>query len=353
MTGADRASSCCHEPKKNGHGRKMPDLILWGSLSIMAVTSLLMLSGLPSDHLHVFVHAIWGLATSMWWGVAIGIVFVGLMNKVPREYFQALLGRGDTLGGIARAALAGVLLDLCSHGILLIGAKLYERGASTAQVMTFLIASPWNSFSLTLILIALIGLPWTLAFIACSAVIAIVTGLLYNALIRRGSVQENPNLVVMPADFSVISDAKKRLSAFRPGPRFFLEVVTGAKHEVRILLRWLLLGMVIAAAIRAFIPTDIFSAWFGPTMLGLGMTLVVTTLIEVCSEGSTPIAAEIFHRAAAPGNAFAFLMAGVATDYTEMMVLRETTKSWKTALFLPLLTVPQILILGMIMNQFG
>ena len=51
--------------------------------------------------------------------------------------------------------------------------------------MAFLIASPWNSFSLTLILIALIGLPWTLAFIALSMFIAILTGLLFEALVRR------------------------------------------------------------------------------------------------------------------------------------------------------------------------
>jgi len=58
-------------------------------------------------------------------------------------------------------------------------------------------------------------------------------------------------------------------------------------------------------------------------------------------------------RAGAVGNSFTFLMAGVATDYTEIMVLREATKSWKIALFLPLLTVPQVLVIGYIMNQFG
>ena len=81
--------------------------------------------------------------------------------------------------------------------------------------------------------------------------------------------------------------------------------------------------------------------------------MLATTLIEVCSEGSTPIGADLVTRAAAPGNGFAFLMAGVSTDYTEMMVLRDMTKSWKIALSLPLLTVPQILVLGWIMNQFG
>ena len=46
-------------------------------------------------------------------------------------------------------------------------------------------------------------------------------------------------------------------------------------------------------------------------------------------------------------------MAGVATDYTEIMSLRETTRSWKTALLLPAITVPQILVIGWILNSLS
>ena len=57
-------------------------------------------------------------------------------------------------------------------------------------------------------------------------------------------------------------------------------------------------------------------------------------------------------RANAPGNSFTFLMAGVATDYTEVMSIRDTTNSWRIALFLPLITVPQIVLIGTLLNQF-
>jgi len=43
-------------------------------------------------------------------------------------------------------------------------------------------------------------------------------------------------------------------------------------------------------------------------------------------------------------------MAGAATDYTEIMVIKDTMKSWKIALFLPLITVPQVLFIGWVMN---
>lgn len=46
--------------------------------------------------------------------------------------------KGGRLNGIIRAALGGVLLDLCSHGILMGGAKLYERGRGRGYVKRIL-----------------------------------------------------------------------------------------------------------------------------------------------------------------------------------------------------------------------
>ena len=87
-----------------------------------------------------------------------------------------------------------------------------------------------------------------------------------------------------------------------------------------------------------------------PTVSGLFLTLVAATIIEVCSEGSSPIAADLVTRGGAPGNGFTFLMSGAATDYTEIMVLRETTSSRKIALSLPLVTVPQVVVIGFLLN---
>jgi hypothetical protein len=46
-------------------------------------------------------------------------------------------------------------------------------------------------------------------------------------------------------------------------------------------------------------------------------------------------------------------MAGAATDYTEILVLREVTGRLKAALLLPLLTVPQVLVIGWALNSVG
>jgi uncharacterized membrane protein YraQ (UPF0718 family) len=117
------------------------------------------------------------------------------------------------------------------------------------------------------------------------------------------------------------------------------------------IVRWILLGVVLVAVLRAIFDPSTFAQWFGPTVAGLALTFLAATVIEVCSEGSSPLAADLLTRAGAPGNGFTFLMAGAATDYTEVLALRETTRSWKLALALPLLASPQILIIAWLLNQ--
>ena len=82
-------------------------------------------------------------------------------------------------------------------------------------------------------------------------------------------------------------------------------------------------------------------------------TLVAATVNDVCSEGSVPPVASLMTRAEAPGNAFTFLMAGTATDYTEILVLREATGRVEAALLLPALTGPQVIAFGWALNTAG
>jgi uncharacterized membrane protein YraQ (UPF0718 family) len=345
----------CHNPPS--HDQCKPrggfDLILHGSSAVLVIG--LAAHFLPAElkYLSSFGHAVYSLILTMWWGIVLGIFAVGIMSHIPREYFQSLFGNAQSINGLARAALAGLLLDLCSHGILMVGAKLYERGVSLAQIITFLIASPWNSLTLTIILFSLIGAKWTLLFIAGSVVIAMTTGYLFLLLTKKGVVESNPNQVKPDKNFNLKKDMKERLSKFKPTKKFWVGTVKTGWKEGKMVVRWLLLGIVLAALIRTFVSTDVLSDYFGPTLLGLGLTIIATTIIEVCSEGSAPIGAELVNRAGAPGNGFAFLMAGVSTDYTEILVLRQFTGRWKTAFLLPVLSVPQIILLGYIMNIAG
>lgn len=349
-------SSCCHKaPEDNhkGHDHTPPrrDWMILICAPLIAIPYLMAVAGFHTDGwIGTYIHSVHEFVNTMWWGVLVGIFFLALLSKIPREFVMSVLGTKRGAGGITRAMGAGVLLDLCSHGILMVGAKLYQRGASLGQVMAFLIASPWNSISLTFILIAMIGLKLTLIFLVLSCVVAFIAGMIFDALVKSRVLPDNPNSFAMPENFHFWPEAKRRLASVKWTPAFIGSMLRDGAKDSTMVLRWLLFGIVLASVLRLFFTPESFAEWFGPTMLGMIATVFFATILEACSEGSSPIAADLVNRAGAPGNAFTFLMAGVATDYTEIMVLKDTTKSWKIALFLPLITLPQVIILGVLLN---
>ena len=347
-TPAETVDSCCAEPVHR-------DYFFWACIVIVALAY--GYGAMQGSHQHVgalslFTGGIFELFNQMWWGIALGIFFVGLLARVPRELVMGILGRNAGLGGLFRATCAGVLLDLCSHGILAVGMKLYERGASIGQVMAFLLASPWNSLSLTLILFGLIGVGWTLMFILLSLVIGIITGLIFDRFVEKGTLPDNPWRATLGEEQPLGQMWQEFRSSIRMSVSGTGVLIKDGIEGSRIVIRWTFFGLILAALIRAFVPEDAFATWFGATFAGLWLTLLAATVIEVCSEGATPIAADLMNRAGAPGNSFTFLMAGVATDYTELLSIKDTTKSWKIALFLPLVTVPQVMLVGFILNGF-
>jgi uncharacterized membrane protein YraQ (UPF0718 family) len=350
-------SSCCPSKAKKD--------ILFNTCSIILLVSLFLylishfspsgtelISNFNTEILKGFPHHIAELLGKMWWSLILSILFVGLISKIPSEFIFSILGSPGSKLSIVKAALAGVLLDLCNHGILLIGMNLYKKGASYSQTVAFLIASPWNSLSVTLILFSLIGVKWTLLFIILSVVLAISTGLICELLTKSGFLEPNPVTFQNNKDFKFFREAKKGIKEFNFDKKFFLHLPISGFKESRMILRWIFLGIILTGLMKSFFSADQINTWLGPTLAGLGMTLLLATVIEVCSEGGTPIAAEIFSTGKAPGNAFVFLMSGVSTDSTEILSLKSTTGTWKKAFALPLITVPKIILIGWFLNEF-
>ncbi|NMP33569.1 ATPase [Thalassotalea sp. M1531] len=339
-------NNCC--PSKQ---QKKTDWLLLISTSIVAISfvSYWFQSASTSKFFIISATTV-EMLDAMWIGMALGVFIVGWLGRLPREIILATIGEGHTVNGLIRATFAGLLFDLCNHGILMVGMKLYERGASLGQVMAFIIASPWNSFTLTFILFGLIGWQLTLLFILLSLVVAWISGYIFDRLEQKGTLPKNPNSQSFDEDFKIMPALKQLLKQADYSPNATFSMFINGLKDSQMIFRWVMVGIVLIAMIRAFVPPESFSQWYGATTSGLLLTLLAATIIEVCSEGSTPIAADLITRANAPGNAFTFLMAGASTDYTEVMVLKDTTKSWKIALFLPLITVPQILLIGWLIN---
>jgi len=323
---------------------------------VTAVTAGLLLVGSLYDPLRPFYDAFIDYLELIWWAILLGFFIGGVIDQfVPRTYIEKYLSRHQKRT-VGYAILFGFLMSACSHGILAISIELYRKGASTSSVIAFLLASPWANLPITVLLFGFFGLN-ALYIVASALIIATTTGLAYQALERHGMVEcgqcEHGEDTPVLTDFSVLDDVRRRWQAFDFTGRNIGEAVkgtlAGAWSLTRMVMWWLIVGMLMASFARGYIPHDLFMEYMGPTLLGLAVTLFFATVIEVCSEGSSPLAFEIFRQTGAFGNSFTFLMAGVATDYTEIGLIWQNIGK-KAALWLPVITVPQVLLLGYLFN---
>jgi len=330
---------------------------------VTVITLILFTFGYFLDPEKRFINAFKDYLLLIWWAVLIGFLIGGIIDYfVPRSYIEKYLSRHQKRT-IVYSIVFGFLMSACSHGILAIAIELYKKGASTSSVVAFLLASPWANLPITFLLFGFFGFKAALIIIS-AIIIAFITGIIFQQLEKRGLVEcdkckigeDNPVLT----DFSIIKDIKRRWKSYKFTVKNNIELIKGTFRGSWVLTKmvmwWLVIGMLMASVARAYIPHHWFEQYMGPTLIGLLVTLFFATIIEVCSEGSSPLAFEIYDRslqAGAPafGNSFVFLMAGVATDYTEIGLIWHNIGR-KAALWIPIITVPQILILGFIFNLF-
>jgi uncharacterized membrane protein YraQ (UPF0718 family)/YHS domain-containing protein len=290
----------------------------------------------------------------IWWAILLGLFLGGIIDYyVPREYISYILA-SHRKRTILYSVILGFFMSACSHGILALSIELHKKGASNPAVIAFLLASPWANLTITIMLIGFFGLK--ALFIIISAIfIAIVTGLIYQVLERKGIVEKNEKSLNMGDSFSIVEDFKKRYAGYKLSIGTLKNDIRGIYQGMislsNMVLWWVLIGMGIASLAGAYIPADIFNNYMGPTIAGLFVTLLLATVLEVCSEGSAPMAFEIFRQTRAFGNSFVFLMAGVVTDYTEIGLLWHNVGK-RVAIWLPIITVPQVIVLGIIANNF-
>lgn len=335
---------CCHKEK-----RWYENKLFW----VVCVTGVVVAAGLWVPFLKPLTLSYGGYLKIVWWPILLGIFLGGLIDRfVPTTYITKILSQGRQRT-IFLSALLGFLASACSHGILALAMELHKKGASGPAVVSFLLASPWANLPVTLLLVGFFGTKG-LIIITGALLVAVTTGLMFLYLERKGWIERR--LQAPGNDFSIREDIRKRWRSYRWSfaqlQGDFRGVLSGMGGLSQMVLWWVLIGLFLASLADTFVPSSFFQRFMGPTSLGLLVTLAAATLLEVCSEGTAPLAFEIYKQTGALGNTFVFLTAGFITDYTEIGLV-WINLGRRTALWLILLTVPQVLLLGFLLNLFG
>lgn len=277
----------------------------------------------------------------IWWAVLLGLVVGGIIDYfIPEEFIFKYLGQ-KRKRTILYAVFLGFLMSACSHGILAISMQLYKKGAGIPAVITFLLASPWANLPITILLFSFFGIK-ALFFILAAMLIALFTGYVYMGLEKLELIEQSKKANLnKKIKWNKIKNFNFKESLYG--------VTKGFVNLSNMVLWWIIIGVLIASLIGAYVPEHFFMKYLGASFTGLLLTLLFATIIEVCSEGSSPIAFEIFNKVGAFGNPFVFLMAGVITDYTEIGLI-WTNIGKKAAIWLPAITVPLVLLTGWLFN---
>lgn len=289
----------------------------------------------------------------IFWPIVIGFLLGGVIDYyVPKEYISKHLARTKKRTILYSVGL-GFLMSACSHGILALSIELHKKGASGPAVVSFLLASPWANLPITLLLIGFFGVIKGFVIIISSLLIALITGYIFQILDRHHLIERNIHTVSVKEDFSIRRDLLDRFRRYQFTSKNLMNdfrgVLKGSVALMDMVLWWLVIGILLAGIVSAFVPSHIFHQYFGPSLTGLFFTLLAATVFEVCSEGTSPLAFEIYKQTGAFGNAFAFLMGGVVTDYTEVGLIWMRLGK-KTALWMLAITIPQVILLGWMLN---
>lgn len=330
-------SHCCHEKQETRIPKIGKRLTIFLIIFIL-FTFISFLPGFSSLNESLLVYL-----KIIWWAVLLGLILGGAIDYfVPEKFIFKYLGQKKKRT-IFYAVLAGFLMSACSHGILAISIQLYKKGAGIPAVMTFLLASPWANLPVTILLFGFFGIK-ALWFVGAAMVIAVITGYIYMGLEKLQWIEQSRKVSL---DGKISWDKIKNFNLNES----FIGVTRGAINLSNMVLWWLLIGVMMAALIGAYVPEHFFMKYLGASFAGLLVTLAFATIIEVCSEGSSPIAFEIFNKVGTLGNPFVFLMAGVVTDYTEIGLI-WTNIGKKVAIWLPIITVPLVVLVGWLFNVY-
>lgn len=281
------------------------------------------------NYIERYFDALFVLLGDLWLWFLIGFLAAGVVAEfIPRRFIIRHFGKNN-ISSLLKAALSGLVASTCSCGAIPMSVTLRERGASTAVALTFLLATPWSGAPQFLVLSNFLGVANTLFLMFYAVVAAFITGLLLSRLENRqmiDSTQEGPAASCSTCaddsnnDYADRSSSETRKSGWRS---HFVGVLRHAWNNFRDIGKFIILGLVLAAALSAFVPINTVQRYFGASdsPWGILMAVPVSAVIECCSEGFSVFAGQLYIMGATLGVVFVMLMVGVTTDITEITVV--------------------------------
>jgi uncharacterized membrane protein YraQ (UPF0718 family) len=267
------------------------------------------------------------LAASMtWeilWALILGFALSAVVQAVVRRStIVALLG-DDRPRTLAVAAGLGAASSSCSYAAVALARSLFRKGASFTATMAFEIGSTNLVIELGIILALLMGWQFTAAEFIGGPIMIVVLAVLFRLFLRDRLLREAREQAERGIAGSMEGHAAMDMSVQGPGS-FWRRLgsrdgYTSVAHvfvmEWAAILRDLVIGLLIAGAIAAWVPDSFWNSLFltdHPTAAKIWGPLIgpiVAILSFVCSIGNVPLAAVLWNGGISFGGVIAFIFA--------------------------------------------
>lgn len=266
-------------------------------------------------------NAFWELSIDMGMYILFGLLAAGVLHQLVREeWIQKHLG-GNTHNAVAKAALFGTPLPLCSCSVIPFAATLRRNGASKGATLSFLISTPITGVDAILATFGMFGWVFTLYRVTSSVVIAMMAGMLMNLFEPEALKKSFSFSAIAPAVSVKIPPSKK--NEVRKNFSLYDVFHYGLITLLGSFSKPLFWGLFIGAIITAAMPSNLHQFFGDNRILGYLIAVAIAAPMYVCATASLPIAASLILAGVSPGAAFIFLSAGPATNTVTMGVVKS------------------------------
>jgi uncharacterized membrane protein YraQ (UPF0718 family) len=255
------------------------------------------------------------------WALILGFALSAVVQAVVRRSTIVRLLGDDRPRTLTVATGLGVASSSCSYAAVALARSLFRKGASFTAAMAFEIASTNLVIELGIVLALLIGWRFTAAEFVGGPIMIVVIALLYRLFLRERLLREARDQAERGIAGSMEGHAAMDMSVRREGSfwRRLLsgEGLTAVSHvfamEWAAILRDLVVGLLIAGAVAAWVPASFWQAFFlegHPLAAELWGPLIgplVAVVSFVCSIGNVPLAAVLWNGGISFGGVIAFI----------------------------------------------
>ncbi|MGL6108310.1 efflux transporter SaoE [Romboutsia sp.] len=276
------------------------------------------------------------------WLVISFVIAGALHNIITPQRFQQALGN-NKLSAIFKSTVSGMLLPICSCGVIPIGISMYYSGAYLGPVLAFMTSTPVINPIAIILSLGLLGPEITFIYVISGFIIPILVGVLGNTF------GKDELCIKQEDEGEVAIDLEEE-------KRSFIEnIIDGLKWsfgELALTIsKYVVIGMLVAGFITTVFPSSIIQKYLGnPGVLSLGSISILACVMYVCAVGHIPFVAALVASGASPGIAVTFLIAGAATNLPELISIYNVIGKRAVIIYTTTLT-SCALIIGYITNK--